>query len=190
LKAAIYARLSLEREANAENVQMQIEECRAYIDVQGWNLCGVFSDTDISASKYSKKPRPGYEQLLEAVRVGEVECIVITEMPRLYRRLEELLELTRLAETTALQRIDSTDGNYYYDLSTGMGVHNAVSAVNTAVLESRKTSDRMKRKRRIEAAAGKAHGGGRPYGYEKGGMTVRHRGRDCAGVCRPDSGRR
>jgi site-specific DNA recombinase len=182
LKAAIYARLSLEREASAENVQVQIEECRAYIDDLGWDLCGVFSDSDISASKYSTKPQPGYEQLLAAVRSGEVECIVITEMPRLYRRLEELLELMRLAETTALQRIDSTDGNYY-DLSTGMGVHNAVAAVNTAVLESRKTSDRMKRKRRAEAAAGKAHGGARPYGYEKGGMILDNGEADIIRAC-------
>jgi DNA invertase Pin-like site-specific DNA recombinase len=109
--------------------------------------------------------------LLDAVRAGEAECIVITEMPRLYRRLEELLELMNLAETTALKRIETTDG-YFYDLSTEMGVHNAVAVVNTAALESRRTSDRMKRKRRAEAKAGKAHGGIRPYGYEKGGMVV------------------
>jgi site-specific DNA recombinase len=171
MRCAIYARLSIEREASADNVEIQIEECRAHIEDQGWVVACIFSDADISASKYSKKPRPGYTQLLEAVRAGEVEYIVITEMPRLYRRLEELLELMHLAESTALKRIETTDGNYY-DLSSGMGVHNAVAAVNTAVLESRRTSDRMKRKRRAEAQAGRAHGGIRPYGYEKGGMTL------------------
>jgi len=173
MRCAIYARLSIERESSSDNVETQIEECTAYIEDQGWQVVHVFSDSDISASKYSTKPRPGYEQLLNAVRAGEVECIVITEMPRLYRRLEELLELMHLAETTVLKRIETTDGNYY-DLSTGMGVHNAVQAVNTAVLESRRTSDRMKRKRRAEAKAGKAHGGMRPYGYEKGGKVVNH----------------
>ncbi len=173
MRCAIYARLSIERESSSDNVETQIEECTAYIEDQGWQVVHVFSDSDISASKYSTKPRPGYEQLLNAVRAGEVECIVITEMPRLYRRLEELLELMHLAETTVLKRIETTDGNDY-DLSTGMGVHNAVQAVNTAVLESRRTSDRMKRKRRAEAKAGKAHGGMRPYGYEKGGKVVNH----------------
>jgi site-specific DNA recombinase len=171
MRCAVYARLSIEREASSDNVETQIEECQAHIEDQGWTVGCISSDSDISASKYSKKPRPGYNQLLEAVRAGGVECIVITEMPRLYRRLEELLELMHLAETTALKRIETTDGNYY-DLSSGMGVHNAVAAVNTAVLESRRTSDRMKRKRRAEARAGKAHGGIRPYGYEKGGMVV------------------
>ena len=172
MRCAAYARLSIEREASSDNVETQIEECETYTEEQGWTLAHIFSDADISASKYSRKPRPGYGQLLEAVRAGEVDCIIITEMPRLYRRLEELLELMHLAETTTLKRIETTDRDYY-DLSTGMGVHNAVAAVNTAVLESRRTSDRMKRKRRAEAKAGKAHGGIRPYGYEKGGMVVR-----------------
>jgi site-specific DNA recombinase len=171
MRCAIYARLSIEREASSDNVETQIEECSAHIEDQGWTVACIFSDADISASRYSKKPRPAYNDLLDAIRASEVECIVITEMPRLYRRLEELLELIHLAETTALKRIETTDGNYY-DLSTGMGVHNAVAAVNTAALESRRTSDRMKRKRRAEAEKGKPHGGIRPYGYEKGGMVV------------------
>jgi DNA invertase Pin-like site-specific DNA recombinase len=150
MRCAVYARLSIEREASSDNVETQIEECSAHIDDQGWTVACIFSDTDISASRYGRKLRPGYNHLLDAVRAGEVECIVITEMPRLYRRLEELLELMHLAETTALKRIGTTDG-YFYDLSTEMGVRNAVAAVNTAALESRRTSDRMKRKRRAEA---------------------------------------
>ena len=43
-------------------------------------------------------------------------------MTRLYRRLEELLEVIKLAETTALRRIEATD-DMSYDLSTGEGVH-------------------------------------------------------------------
>jgi site-specific DNA recombinase len=183
VRCAIYARLSIEREASSDNVETQINECRDHIVDQGWFVACIFSDSDISASKYSKKPRSGYGQLLEAVRAGGIECIVITEMPRLYRRLEELLELMHLAETTALQRIETTDGNYY-DLSSGMGVHNAVAAVNTAVLESRRTSDRMKRKRRAEARAGRAHGGHRPYGYEKGGIVVNEAEADIIRECR------
>jgi site-specific DNA recombinase len=183
MRCAIYARLSIEREASSDNVETQKEECEAHIEEQGWMVARIFSDSDISASKYSKKPRPGYGQLLEVVRASEIDCIVVTEMSRLYRRLEELLELMYLAETTALKRIETTDGNYY-DLSSGMGVHNAVAAVNTAVLESRRTSDRMRRKRRTEAKAGKAHGGHRPYGYEKGGMVVNEAEAEVIRECR------
>lgn len=173
MKTAPYTRLSQYRGGGfSENCQIQEEECLAYAADQGWQVVAVYTDEDISASKYSTKPRPGYNKLLEAVRANEVECILITEMPRLYRRLEELLELIQLADTTSLRRIETTDG-LAYDLSAGVGIHNAVAAVNSAVLESRRTSDRIKRKRKAEARAGKSHGGIRPYGYEKGGMEVK-----------------
>jgi DNA invertase Pin-like site-specific DNA recombinase len=46
-----------------------------------------------------------------------------------------------------------------YDLATGVGIHNAVSAVNNAVLESRKISERTKRKKKAQAKAGVYSGG-------------------------------
>jgi DNA invertase Pin-like site-specific DNA recombinase len=172
VRCAVYARVSIEREESGDNIEIQISECRRHIEDQGWTVANVFGDSDVSASPYSGKPRPGYSQLLGAVRSGDVECIVVTEMSRLYRRFEELLEVIHLAEIAALRRIETTDGSCY-DLSTGTGIHNAVAAVNLATLESRRTSTRIKRKRRVEAQAGKAHGGIRPYGYEKGGMIIR-----------------
>jgi site-specific DNA recombinase len=45
--------------------------------------------------------------------------------------------------------------------------------VNNAVLESRKISERVKRKHRARAQAGLTNGGSRRYGYERDGMTVR-----------------
>ena len=108
---AIYARLSRDRRGLSENVSIQVSECRDYADENAWPVVGVFPDNDISASKYSKKPREHYDLLLSAIKQGQVNIILITEMPRLYRRLEELLELIKLAETTKLQRIQTTDGN-------------------------------------------------------------------------------
>jgi site-specific DNA recombinase len=99
------------------------------------------------------------------VRRGEVEIIVVTEMTRLYRRLEELLELIKMAESTRLRGIWTTDG-VGYDLSTPEGIHAAIAAVNNAMLESAKISKRTKRKQRARAKAGRHHGGVRSYCYE------------------------
>jgi site-specific DNA recombinase len=167
-----YARLSKDRSGLSENVDIQKAEAEEHATHEGLTIVAVHSDNDISASKYSTKPRPGYEALLDDVRAGKVEIIIVTEMTRLYRRMEELLVLIKLAETTKLRKIMVTDGSGY-NLSTGEGVFNAVSAVNTAMLESRKISDRIKRKKKATAAAGKFHGGGRPFGYEADGMTIR-----------------
>ncbi|WP_274562473.1 recombinase family protein [Streptomyces spiramyceticus] len=169
---AIYARLSRDRSGLSENVKIQITEARDHADEQGWPVVGVYKDNDISASKYSTKPRPDYDRLLAAIRRGQINIILITEMPRLYRRLEELLDLIKLAETTRLRRIQTTDG-ISYDLSTAEGIHAAINAVNNAMLEAGRISKRVKRKQKARALAGKTHGGGRPYGYEKDGVTVR-----------------
>jgi DNA invertase Pin-like site-specific DNA recombinase len=86
--------------------------------------------------------------------------------------MDELLELIKLAESTSLNHIIAIEEGGGYDLSTGQGIHNAVSSVNNAMYESRKMSDRIKRKFRARAKNGLAHGGSRPYGYEPGGMVV------------------
>jgi site-specific DNA recombinase len=162
MRTAIYCRLSKDRSGLSQNVEIQRAECEDYAEEHGYQpIIGVFTDDDISASRYSTKTRLGYEALLASVRAGSVEAILVTEMPRLYRRLEELLEVLHLAETTPLRRIQPTEGDGY-DLSTGEGIHNAVSAVNNAVLESRKTSDRTKRKKKAHAKQGIPNGGGRP----------------------------
>jgi site-specific DNA recombinase len=172
MRTAIYARLSRDSAGESENVDIQKAECAEYASEKAWEVIGTFEDNDISASRYSIKPRPGYLVLLASIRSGAVEAVLVTEMPRLYRRLEELLELIRLAETTPLRHIEAVDGGGY-DLSTGEGIHNAVSAVNNAALESRKISDRQKRKKKVQARNGAFAGGARPYSYEVDGITVR-----------------
>jgi site-specific DNA recombinase len=144
MRCAIYCRLSQDRSGKSPNIEIQRAECADYAAQKGWEIVGTFSDDDISASRYSTKARPGYGALLSSIRTGEVDVVLVTEMPRLYRRLEELLELLHLAEQTPLRGIETSDGAGY-ELSTGQGVHAAVTAVSTAMLESRKLSDRLKR---------------------------------------------
>ncbi|MET9617742.1 recombinase family protein [Kitasatospora indigofera] len=184
-ETAIYARLSKDRSGLSENVKIQIVEAQAYAEDEVWPVVGVFKDNnDISASRYSKKPRDDYQRLLGSIQRGEVNIILITEMPRLYRRLEELLDLIKLAETTQLRRIQTTDG-ISYDFSTAEGIHATINAVNNGMLESARTSKRIKRKQRKRAQDGLVHSGGRPYGYEANGVTVRESEaeiiRECAG---------
>lgn len=173
MRVAIYARLSRDDSDIAENVDIQILECRQYAEEHGWKIIGIFTDNDISASRYSTRPRPGYNTLLTAIRSDGIEAVLVVETSRLYRRIEELPELIKLAKATSLNHIVTTEEGSGFDLSTGIGIHNAIAAVNNAMYESRKISDRVKRKFRARARDGLAHGGHRPYGYEVGGMVVR-----------------
>jgi site-specific DNA recombinase len=161
VRAAIYARLSKDRSGLSVNVGIQEAEAREYAAEHGHEVVAVHSDNDLSASRYSSKPRPGYEALWRAIESGSVEAVIVTEMTRLYRRLEELLDLIHLAERTNLKSIETTDG-VGYRLNTGEGIHAAVAAINNAVLESRKISDRQRRKQAAKAREGLSHGGRGP----------------------------
>src|SRR6266446_2981021 len=90
LMTALYARLSKDRSGLSENVQIQLREGTYFAEDNDGRIVAKFKDNDISASKFSKKPRPEYDLLVAAIERGEVEVIVVTEMTRLYRRIEEL----------------------------------------------------------------------------------------------------
>jgi site-specific DNA recombinase len=173
LRTAVYVRLSRDRSGLSENLAIQRTDCEEHAQAQGWEVVAVYEDNDLSASRYARNHgRPSYQRMLAAIKAGEVEAVLVTEMPRLYRRLEELLELIYLAEATPFRLIETVEGGGY-NLSTAEGIHNAVSAVNNAVLETRRFSDRMKRKKRAQAREGRFGGGVRPFGYEADGVTVR-----------------
>jgi site-specific DNA recombinase len=164
MRTAIYARISKDDQGEAENVEIQVDECQDYAAGQGWQIAEVFDqDNDISAS--SGKHRPGYEALKASILAGEVECILVTEMTRLNRKLWYSIDLFRLAESTPLRRIATTDGGGY-DLSTKQGIHNAIMAAIDAEKESMRLAERIQRKKRKQAKDGEYNGGPRPFGYD------------------------
>jgi hypothetical protein len=82
-------------------------------------------------------------------------------------------ELIDLAEITDLKGIYFTSDDEFFDLTTPNGIFRARSAVNAAERESRKISERTKRKEADRAKNGLPHGGHRAFGYEAGGITLK-----------------
>src|ERR1039458_2496102 len=85
-RAAIYCRISDDREGRGLGIARQERELREVCSAKGLEVVRVFSDNDISASRYSKKARPRYQALLEAIKGGEVDVIVVWDLDRLCRR--------------------------------------------------------------------------------------------------------
>ena len=69
-RAAIYCRISDDREGRGLGVARQEAECRALADRVGWRVADghVYTDNDLSA--YRGRHRPGYRALLGAVGRG------------------------------------------------------------------------------------------------------------------------
>lgn len=170
MRCALYARLSKDRARLSVNCDIQLAECRDYVAERGWDVVFEAAENDISASRYSTKPRPLYDRLLGMVRRGEVDVIVATEGERLHRRPDEMSALIDIAERHPLRiALTNDDG---YDLTDANGIYRARTGVALAERESRKLSERQRRKKAAQARLGLPQGGRRPFGYEANMMTV------------------
>jgi site-specific DNA recombinase len=170
-RAAIYCRISDDREGAGLGVARQEADCRALAKVRGWNVVETFIDNDLSA--YSGKVRPDYRRLLAAMKAHEFDAVIAWHTDRLHRSPSELEEFITLCDGAHV-RVESVQaGNI--DLSTPSGRMVARMLGSTARYESEHKSERIKRKALEAAQSGKPWGGSdRPFGFEDDRVTVRH----------------
>jgi len=124
-------------------------------------------DNSQSAWKPGRK-RKEYDRLIEEVRAGNVDRIVVWHIDRLYRQMGELVVLCDLAEKGKVV-IDSVMGGDF-DLSTADGAMRAQQMVMYATYESRHKGERVRRKQEENRKQGRPSGGRRAFGW-KDGMT-------------------
>lgn len=168
LPAAVYARISSDREGERLGVETQEADCRALAERLGWEVVAVYVDNDISA--YSGARRPQYEEMLKAVKSGAVKGLVLWHTDRLHRRLVELERFVSLAEAHHLQVQTVTAGEI--DLTTTSGRTNARLHGVLAQNEVEHARDRMRRAKAKAATDGKYRGGPRPFGFDKHGIKI------------------
>src|SRR3954454_21458539 len=105
MKAAIYCRISRDREGAGLGVQRQEDDCRALARQYGWTVSAVHTDNDLSA--YSGKPRPGYRQLLDEMTAGQLGIVVAWHTDRLHRSPSSWRSTSLPASDTQSRRIPS-----------------------------------------------------------------------------------
>jgi site-specific DNA recombinase len=159
------------------NTSIQVAECleeiKNYKQERGVHVevVVIFEENDVGASEYSKKERPDFQCLIEFIKANKVDVIFATEVERLVRQPAEAERLVDLAGTTHLREIHLTSEEGY-NLSTPNGVYRLRQAVNLAERESRKTSERLRRKLADRARNGQPHGSRRCFGYKVGNMEM------------------
>ncbi|KZE89105.1 recombinase family protein [Microbacterium sp. TNHR37B] len=163
--AAIYTRISDDKEGLALGVQRQREDCLAKAEALGLAVVADFEDNDTSASTRSRKRRPGYEDMLSRARGGEFSTIIAYSNSRITRRPRELEDLITLFERhgTVIRTVVSGDDN----LATADGrmVARIKAAVDAA--EAERVGERVERSARQRVESGRWHGGVPPFGYRK-----------------------
>ncbi|WP_218720681.1 recombinase family protein [Nocardia sp. MH4] len=172
---AIYVRISQDREGAGLGVDRQETDCRALAAQLGGTVVAVYIDNDVSA--YSGKRRKGYEKLLAAIESGAINGVLAWHPDRLHRsplELESYIDLSDPAPKSRRQGvITHTVRAGRWDLSTPSGRMVARMIGAAARYESEHKSDRIRAARVQAAKAGKHHGGMRPFGFERDGVTLR-----------------
>jgi site-specific DNA recombinase len=162
LPAAVYCRISKDREGAGLGVQRQEADCRKLAATLGWTVAAVFIDNDLSA--YSGKIRPQYRKLLEAMDAGAVQGVICWHTDRLHRSPRELEEYITVSERRGI--VTQTVKAGEIDLSTPSGRAVARTLGAWARYESEHKSERIVRKKVELAQSGAFSGGPVPYGWQ------------------------
>lgn len=179
--AAIYVRISDDKNEDAAGVARQEADCRALAERQGWAVGEVYVENDTSAYKRKnvrlpdgstglRVVRPAFRQMLDALASGALDAVVGYDLDRIARDPRDLEDLIDVVES---RKIPTRAVTGSLDLGTDAGITMARVMVAIANKSSRDSSRRVARKHLELAEQGKSGGGGiRSFGYERDGMTV------------------
>lgn len=168
MRAAIYARQSLDRSGEALAVSRQVLECRELAERNGWEVSEIYQDNDRSAT--TGKARPEWQRLLADLDAGKHDVLVAWHTDRLYRRLRDLVDLVEIAQRRVLRiaTVKASD----LDLSTPAGRMVAGLLGSVAAYEGEQKAARQVAANRDRARRGVLLWTRRPFGFDRVGSDV------------------
>ncbi|MEX5300873.1 recombinase family protein [Kocuria sabuli] len=161
MKAAIYARISQDANADHLGVDRQLTDCRAAARQHGWEVVHEYVDNDVSATR--RKSRPQYTRMLASIEARAIDALIVWDVDRLTRTPRELEDIIDLANAYGLELL-SIGGDI--DLATPQGKLTARVKGSVARHETDQQSRRIKRKIQEKAEKGEPHGMV-PYGFQR-----------------------
>ena len=165
-KIALYIRVSTEEQAenpegSIKSQEQRLREAVAYRNRNGsfGTIQGVYIDPGISAKDMR---RPKLQELLRAVRGGEVNLIMVTELSRLSRNTRDFIQMWDMMRAHGC-RFQSLREDF--DTTNAAGELLLFQLMNLAQFERRQTSERVGANMQARAARGLYSGGLVPVGY-------------------------
>jgi DNA invertase Pin-like site-specific DNA recombinase len=166
LRAAVYNRVSDDRNGRSKSPQQQNEENLAAARDEGWTVAASYTEPEsASASRFARKAREEWERLTADLKAGKLDVVVVWETSRSARRMAPFVDLLDACrERGVLIHVTSHDRTY--DPGQWRDRKALLEDGIDAEGESEKTSLRVTRDARARAAAGKPHGR-LLYGYRR-----------------------
>ncbi|MCH7806949.1 MAG: recombinase family protein [Proteobacteria bacterium] len=166
LRCAIYTRKSTEDglEQDFNSLDAQREACEAYIKSQqheGWRLLpDHYDDGGISGGTME---RPALQRLLDEVRAGRVDIIVVYKVDRLTRALSDFAKMVDLFDAHDVSFVSVTQ---QFNTTTSMGRLTLNVLLSFAQFEREVTAERIRDKIAASKKRGMWMGGPVPLGYD------------------------
>lgn len=161
MRAAIYTRVSQDRNGRGRSVEEQEAVCRDLCEQNMWEIVGHYTDNDRSASRYARKGRPDFERLMSELE--QVDVIVTWEASRATR---DLNVYTKMRDACRKAGVKWAYNGRVYDFERADDSFTTGLDMLVAERESGETSKRVQRAVRAQADAGKPHGR-IPFGYTR-----------------------
>ena len=166
VRCAIYTRVSTDQglEQDFNSLDAQYDASQAYIRSQahaGWSLLRAkYDDGGFSGGNTD---RPALQRLLEEVRAGRVDVIVVYKVDRLTRSLADFAKLVELFDRHNVSFVSVTQ---QFNTTTSMGRLTLNVLLSFAQFEREVTSERIRDKIAASKRKGLWVGGMAPLGYD------------------------
>ena len=166
VRCAIYTRVSTDQglEQDFNSLDAQYDASQAYIRSQahaGWSLLRAkYDDGGFSGGNTD---RPALQRLLEDVRAGRVDVIVVYKVDRLTRSLADFAKLVELFDRYNVSFVSVTQ---QFNTTTSMGRLTLNVLLSFAQFEREVTSERIRDKIAASKRKGLWVGGMAPLGYD------------------------
>ncbi len=166
LKCAVYTRKSTDEGLDQEfnSLDAQWEACSAYVKSQigeGWSLNNKrYDDGGISGGTLE---RPALQSLLEDIRLGRVDVVVVYKVDRLTRSLTDFAKLVELFDEHQVSFVSVTQA---FNTTSSMGRLTLNVLLSFAQFEREVTAERIRDKIAASKKKGMWMGGSVPLGYD------------------------
>jgi site-specific DNA recombinase len=172
IRCAIYTRVSTEQglEQDFNSLDAQHDASQAYVRSQahaGWTLLRAkYDDGGFSGGNTD---RPALQRLLQDVRAGKIDVIVVSKVDRLTRSLADFAKLVELFDRHNVSFVSVTQ---QFNTTTSMGRLTLNVLLSFAQFERELTSERIRDKISASKRKGLWVGGMAPLGYDTKGRKI------------------
>jgi site-specific DNA recombinase len=166
IRCAIYTRKSSEEglEQSFNSLDAQREACRAFIGSQkheGWHaLKASYDDGGFSGATME---RPALRRLIEDVKEGKIDAVVVYKVDRLTRSLADFAKIVEIFDTHKVSFVSVTQ---HFNTTTSMGRLTLNVLLSFAQFEREVTGERIRDKIAASKRKGMWMGGFSPLGYD------------------------